>query len=153
MSQKLKEKIKNDMKESLRNKESEKLSVLKMLLSSIANEEIKLNKKEEGLEDEQTLKIIKSEAKKRKDSIEAFVKAGRDDLKEKEERELSMLEDYLPEEMPTEKIEEIVKEIVDQESGGSMQNFGKIMKEAMSKIGDQADGKRVSEIVRKLLND
>lgn len=143
--------VKKDFKKTLKTRENEKLSVLKMLSAAILNEEIRLNKKGEGLTDEETLKVVKLEAKKRKDSIEAYTKAGRNDLAEKEKKELLVLGVYLPEEMASEKIEKIVKEAIKKTSAKSMRDFGKVMKETMGKIKGRTDGNKVSEIVKRFL--
>lgn len=147
----LKTRIQNDLKKALKKKETLRVSVMKMLLSSVLNEEIKLKKKEEGLTDEEIFSSIKSEAKKRQDAIEAYTKADRKELAEQEKKELSILGEYLPEELSDEKIEKIVKEVIEESKANSMQDFGKIMKESMVKIKGQADGKRVSETVKKFL--
>ncbi|MCG2695188.1 GatB/YqeY domain-containing protein, partial [Candidatus Parcubacteria bacterium] len=114
---------------------------------------IKQNKKDEGLTDDEIIKIIKSEAKKRNDAIEAYTKGGRNELAQKEKEELAILKAYLPKELPDEEIEKIVKEAIIETKAESMEEFGNIMKEAMIKLKGQADGKRVSEIVKKLLGE
>ncbi len=148
----LKQTIRDDLKESLKQKDELKTMVLKMIVSSINNKEIELKKKEEGLSDEEIRKVIKSEAKKRTDAIEAYTKANRQDLSEKEEKELTIIKKYLPEELSNEEIEKIVKETIKETGAKSMQDFGKIMKEAMMKTKGQADGNRVSKIVKELLS-
>jgi len=94
---------------------------------------------------------MKSEAKKRQDAAEAYEKAGRPELAEKEKKELSILKDYLPEEISEEEIEEIAKRALEELQVKSIQDFGKIMKEIMTRTKGQADGKKVGEIVKKLL--
>ena len=146
-----KQKIQSDLTTALKEKDYTKISVLKMLLASVINKEIELSKKDEGLPKEEIQKVIRSETKKRHDSIEAYTKADRPDLADKEKRELAVLKPYLPEELPDEKIEKIVKETIEETSADSMQDFGKVMKEAMIKIKGRADGKKVSEAVKKFL--
>jgi len=90
----LKEQIQKDIKESLKNKEELKVSVLKMLLASILNKEIELTKKEVSLSPEEEQQVLKSEAKKRRKAIEAYEKAGRQDLANKEKEELEILKSY-----------------------------------------------------------
>ncbi len=152
MTGNLKETIKNSLKEAMKRKEEKKLSVLRMLSAAISNEEIKTGKRENGLSDDEILKVIKSESKKRKDSIEAYEKAGRDDLAGEEKEELSVLSEYLPPEMTNEEIEKAAKEAVKETEAESMKDFGKAMKSAMEKTKGQADGNRVSEAVRKFLS-
>lgn len=149
----LKDKIQNDMISALKERKEIEGSVLKMLRASVINAEIKQNKKDEGLTDDEIIKIIKSEAKKRNDAIEAYTKGGRNELAQKEKEELAILKAYLPKELPDEEIEKIVKEAIIETKAESMEEFGNIMKEAMIKLKGQADGKRVSEIVKKLLGE
>lgn len=145
------EKIKNDFKEALKQKEQKRLSVLKLLSAAIINEQIKLGKKDEGLSEEETLKVIKAEAKKRKDSVEAFTKAGRNEMANEEKEELAILETYLPEEMSDEELSKIVDKAVKESGAESMKDFGKAMKACMDKAKGSANGDRVSEMVKKLL--
>lgn len=92
----LKEKINQDLKEALRSKEELKISVLRMLLAAMANKEIELLKKTEGLSVEEEIQVLKKEIKNRAKAIEAFAKGGRKDLTEKETKEKEILEKYLP---------------------------------------------------------
>lgn len=177
----LKQTIENELKEALRNKEELKLSVLRMLSAAIHNKEIekrtKLSKnpevkdlaaqsllgeprsnfekvgreKESELNEEETLGVIRSEAKKRKDSIVEFEKGGRKDLVDKESAELKILEAYLPKEMGDGELEKIVGEAVAGMSGVTAKDFGRVMGEVMKKVKGQASGDRVSAVVKKLL--
>jgi len=148
----LKEKIQKDMILALKGQQKSESSVLKMLLSAINNGEISARKKDKGLNEEEIQKIIKSETKKRRDSIEAYEKADRRELAEKEKEELLILKKYLPEELSNEETEKITKEIINKLKTSSMQDFGSVMKEVMKKTKGQADGKKVSEIVKQLLS-
>ena len=142
-------KIKDDLKVAMLAKEELVLSVLRMLLSSMQNKEISLRKDGAAeLNDEQILAVIKTEVKKRKDSIESYTTGGREDLAKKEKDEMVILEKYLPAQMDDEELAKIVKEIV---SKTEDKNFGKIMGEAMTKTKGQADGQRVSALVKKAL--
>lgn len=142
-----KEKIQKSLKESLKEKNEIKNSVLKMLLASIVNLEIQLKKKEEGLTEGETQKVVKSEAKKRRDSIEAYEKAGRNELAKREKEELVILKDYLPKELSDKELSKIAEEAI-KKTGA---DFGKTMKEIMAKTKGQADGKKASEIVKQIL--
>ena len=159
----LKQKIEQELKGALRNKEELRLSVLRMLSSAMHNKEIekrtKLSKnpdvkdleKESGLNDEEVLNAIRSEAKKRRDSIVEFEKGGRKDLVEKESAELKILEAYLPKEMNEEELEKLVGETVAGLGSVTMKDFGRVMGEAMKKVKGQASGDRVSAVVKKML--
>ncbi len=148
----MKQKIQDDLRESFKKGEEPKTTVLKMIVSSIRNKEIELKKKENGLSNEEIQKVIKSEAKKRTDAIEAYTKADRQDLAKKEEEELSVIKTYLPDEISDEEIKKIVKQAIEETESESMQDFGKVMKEAMTRVKGQADGNRVSSVVKKLLS-
>ena len=142
-------KIKDALKAAMIAKEELTLSVLRMLISAIQNKEISLRKSGEAeLNDEQILAVIKTEVKKRKDSIESYVAGGRDDLAKKEKDEMAILEKYLPAQMDDSELEKIIKEVV---ATSEDKNFGKIMGEAMTKTKGQADGQRVSALVKKVL--
>ncbi len=146
----LKEQINKDLKEFMQAKNELGVSVLRMIISAIRNKEISLRKGESvELSDDQIQEVLKSEIKKRKDSIYSYKDAGRHDLAEKEEQEIDIIEKYLPEQMSDEDLTKIVKEIIDQNED---KNFGKIMGQVMGKVKGQADGNRVSEVVKKLLS-
>lgn len=148
----LKEKISEDIKNAMRGKEIEKLSALRMLLSAIKDREIFLRKGEDVvLNDEQIVEVIMGEVKKRKDSVAAYEQGGRNDLAEKEKKEIKMLDEYLPEQMSDEELEKIIKEIIETIQGASMKDFGKIMAAVMPKVKGKVDGNRISGIVKKIL--
>jgi len=154
MSQ-LREKINQDLRQAMYNKETDKVAVLRMLVSAIKNKEIASRKGEDvGLTDEQIIAVIKSEVKKRKDSIEAYEQGNRLDLASKEREEIDVLGKYLPPALSEEEIEKVVREIIQKhglEHSGSMRDFGKIMGQVMARIGSKAEGSKVGEIVKKVL--
>lgn len=148
----LKEKINNDIKDAMRGKRADELSVLRMLLSAIKDKEISLRKGEDvSLSDGQVVAVIASEVKKRKDSVVAYEQGGRADLVEKENNEIKILEKYLPEQMSDDELEKIVKEIIGSAGDVTMKDFGKIMGQVMPKVKGKADGNRISEMVKKVL--
>jgi uncharacterized protein YqeY len=151
----LKEKINNDIKDAMRAREAETLSVLRMLNSAIKEREISLRKGEDvSLSDEQVIQVIASEVKKRKDSVAAYEQGGRKDLSDKENNEIKILEKYLPEQMSDEELEKVVKNIVETcQWHVSLQDFGKIMGQVMPKVKGKADGNRISEMVKKILSE
>ena len=149
---KLQEQINNDLKQAMRGRQEQKVSVLRMLISSIRNKEIELRSAgKDELTDEQVVEILKSEAKKRKDSILAYEQGNRQDLARKEKDEIIILQEYLPAELSDEEIEKIIKEIVASYGNASMKDFGKIMGQAMAKVNGKASGDRVSGKVKELL--
>ncbi|MFA4999593.1 MAG: GatB/YqeY domain-containing protein [Parcubacteria group bacterium] len=145
----LKERIASDLKTALKNADSFRLGVLRLISSAFQNEAIaKRTRGQEGdLTEDELIAVLKHEAKKRRESIDAYGKGGRSDLVESEERELKIIKEYLPPELSREKIEEIVKRIV--ESG--VKEFPLVMKAAMAELKNAADGKAVSEVVKSIL--
>ena len=145
----LKEQIMNDVKTAMRNKESDKLTTLRFLQAAIKNKEIDLRPEE--IVDEDVLAVIKKMAKQRKDSIEQFKSAGREDLASKEESELAIIEVYLPAQLSDDKVQEIVIQVMGELNATSMKDMGAVMKEVLAKTGGAADNKLVSQIVRQKL--
>ena len=143
------EKIESRMKDAMKQKDSLKLSVLRMAIAAIRNTEIV--KKVKKLEDPDVLQVLQKMIKEHKESIAQFEKGGRPDLVEKEARELEILQEYVPKEMSEEELMSIVKIIV-QESGFTLKaDAGKVMKIVMEKVKGKADGKIVNKIVLSLL--
>ena len=147
----LKETIKKDFVEAFRNKDLEKKAVLGMINSEIKNAEIDLKAREEGLNDDQVLDVLKRGVKQRKDAIEKYKAGGRDELAEKEQKELDILKEYLPEELSVEKVQEVAEEVVKEIGAQDMSQMGAVMGAVMKKLQGQADGNLVREIVTKLL--
>lgn len=139
-----------DFKEALKTKNESVLSVLRMLRAAIMNKAIELKKKEEGLNEEETLAIIKSEVKKLKDAIAEFEKGGRMDLAEQNEKEIKVLNKYLPPEMSEDEVREAVQRVVTETSAGPS-DMGKVMGEVMKEIKGNADGNLVRKIVQEEL--
>ncbi|RUM61579.1 MAG: GatB/YqeY domain-containing protein [Persephonella sp.] len=140
--------LQNEMKEALKSKNKERLSVIRMLISEIKKEQI--DKKRE-LTDDDIIKIIQRYAKQRKDAIEQYKKANRQDLVEKEEKELNIVLEFLPKQFSKEELEKIVDECINEVGATSLKDMGKVMKVVLDRVKGRADGKVVSEIVRKRL--
>jgi hypothetical protein len=141
--------LKQDLKEALKAQHNVKKSVYRFILSAIHNEEIKVGKQ---LNDEQVLKLLIKQAQQRKDSIEAFENAERQDLVDKESEELEIISKYLPEQISEEKIRELAQKAIQETNAQSIKDLGKIMPLLMKQLGGQADGKTVNKIVMELLN-
>ena len=146
----LKSKIMDDVKAAMKNKEADRLSAIRFLQSAIKNKEIDLRPKE--ITDEDIMSVIKKSAKQRKDSIEQYEKAGRQDLVDKEKFELSVIEQYLPEQMSEDKVSAIVDEVVAALGASSMKEMGAVMKEVQAKTAGAADGKMISQLVKAKLS-
>ncbi len=146
-----KQKLREELKQSMLAKDALKTSVLRMLLSAINYYEI--NKGGAGYEatDEDVIAVIQKEAKQRKDSIEQFTNANRMELVEKEEKELAMLQKYLPEQMGEDEIRKLVKEAIAQTGVTSIADMGKVMGALMPKTKGKADGSLMSKIVKEEL--
>ena len=147
----LKEQILSDLKESLKSGDNFKRDVLRLLSSAIKNVEIEKMKKEEGLNDQEVVDVVKKAVKQRKDSIEQYEKGGRSDLAEKEKKEIEILSVYLPSQMDEEKVKEIIKQVIAESGASSLKDFGKVMGMAMKKFQGQADGDVVKRIVEESL--
>lgn len=143
----LKEQIDEKMKEAMVAKSELELGLFRMIKSSIKNTEIA---KGHELDDEEVLSVLEKEAKQRKDSIEQYEKGGRSDLAETEKKELTIIEEYLPEKMGEDEIRKAVHTIIAENKEA---DFGKIMGMAMGKLKGQADGGHVQKIVREEMGE
>ena len=149
MEKSIKEKLSDEVKDSLLKKDVEKTGVLRFVLSLLQNREIEKRGTGQSpvLGDEEVLEIMQREVKKRKEAIELFRKGGRPELAEKEEKELVFINEYLPAQMQREEITALVGEL----KKGGLNDFNSLMKEAAKATKGRADGKLVSEIVREIL--
>ena len=140
--------IEEAVKTSMRDRNKERTSTLRMALSELKKEEID---KRIELSDEDTIKILQRMIKQRKESMSQFRDAGRDELAEKEESEILILEDFLPEQMSEEEIEILVTETISETAAKEPQDMGKVMSSLKSKIKGNADMGLVSKIVKEKL--
>jgi len=141
----LKDQLFEDMKNAMRAHDTVKLGVVRYLISEVKNFEI-----DNGPQDDAgVLKVIAREVKKMKDALEEFKKADRQDIVEEETAKIAVMETYLPQQMGEADLEKIVKETVE---GSEDKNFGNVMKAVMAKVQGQADGGRVSALVKKYLS-
>lgn len=147
----LKQQLQEELKQAMRDQNELLKSVLRMLLSAITYYEI--NKGGAGYEatDEDVLSVIDKQVKQRKDSIEQFEKAGRQELADKEKEEMALLEKYLPEQMSEDEVRSIVKETIAGMGTVSMSDMGKVMGAVMPKVKGKADGNLVGKVVRENL--
>lgn len=147
----LKEQILKDFMTAFKAKDMVTKGTLSMVKSEIANAEIDLGAREDGLKDEDTLKVIKKAVKQRKDAIEQFEKGGNTEMADGEKAELEVLEKYLPEQMSAEEIEKKVKEVIEKVGADGAGDLGKVMGATMAELGAEADGNVVREMASKLL--
>ena len=144
----LKEKLLEDLKNSMKEKNTIRKNVIQMARAAILQVE---KDKQIEVTDEQIVEIIAKETKKRKDSIADYEKSGREDLLNQIKEEIAILEEYLPEQLSTEEIEEKVKEIITELGATSIKQIGLVMKTAKEKLGATADGKTINEVAKKIL--
>jgi uncharacterized protein YqeY len=144
----LTEKIRADLTEAMKARAAEKLSTLRMLQSAFKYQQIEVGHE---LSDEEALTVIRKAVKQRLDSIEQYTKGNRPELAEKERSEMEMLKAYLPPELTDEEIEAGVREIVASTGAQSKKDMGKVMKEASARYKGRVDGRKIQEIVSRLL--
>ncbi|MBE5819847.1 MAG: GatB/YqeY domain-containing protein [Clostridiales bacterium] len=144
----LKEKLLEDLKIAMKEKQELKKNVVQMIRAAVLQVE---KDKQIELEDNQILEIIAKEAKKRKDSLADYEKSGREDLVEKIKAEIEIVSEYLPKQLTKEEITEIVKVIIEETGATTIKDMGTVMKSAKEKMGASADGKTINEVVRELL--
>jgi uncharacterized protein YqeY len=140
------EKVEKDLVAALKAQETLKLSVLRMMKAALMNKKVELGK---AVDDPEALAVLRTLAKQRRESVEAFRKGRRDDLADKEEAEIKIVEAYLPAAASEEEMEAAVAAALAETGASTAKDMGKAMKAAMAKLaGKNADGKRVSEKVR-----
>jgi uncharacterized protein YqeY len=145
----IKEQIQNDLKNAMKEKNRFKRDTLRFLMSSIKQVEIDTRK---TLKDEDIIKIIQKNLKQRNEAAKQYKDGGREDLAQKELKEIEILEKYLPEQIDEKELKEKVKEIISKVNAVSLKDLGKVMKEAMKELGKVADGKRINKAAKELLN-
>ena len=135
MQMNLKEQIENDIKSSMKSGDNTVRGVLRMLFSDLKNVEI--NERKE-ISDEKIIEIIKKNIKSRKDSVEQYTKGNRKDLASQEEKELEILEKYMPEQMGEDEVRKIVLDVINKSEAVSASDFGKVMGVVMEEVGNKA---------------
>ena len=143
------EQIRKDITEAMKAKDAPRLSALRMVQAAFKNREIEL--RPAAMPEEEYLGVIKKLLKQRKESIEQFQQAGRQDLVDNETAEMKILETYMPAQLSREQIEQIVADVVATLGATSVKQMGQVMKEAQAKAGGQADNKLMSEIIKSKL--
>ena len=139
------EQLNQDMKASMLGGDTERTGVLRLLRSSMKYEEIKVG---HPLSDDEALKVLQREAKQRRDSIDAYRTAGRDDLLAVEESELAVIAAYLPAALSADELAKVVGEVVTQLGATDMKQMGQVIGAVMKRVGATADGGAVSQAVR-----
>lgn len=147
------EQITKDFIQARKSGDANGVSTLSLLRAALKNREIELRGKGKELNDDIVLEVIVSEVKQRRDSIVSYAEAGRQDLVEQEESELSILKKYLPEQLSEEEIRTLVLEAISSTGATSVKEMGKVMGVLMPKVKGKADGGKVSAIVKGALSE
>lgn len=142
------ERLNDDMKQAMKNKEKERLSVIRMVKAALQNEAIKLGK---PLSEDEELTVLSRELKQRKDSLQEFENAGRSDLVDKTKEEIRILQLYMPKQLSEEELAEIVKQTIAEVGASSKADMGKVMGAIMPKVKGKADGSLVNKLVQQYL--
>mgnify|MGYP004519467411 FL=1 len=144
----LKEKLMEDLKESMKNKDTVRKNTVQMVRASILQIE-----KDKGIEveDSKIIDIIAKEVKTKKDALKDFEKAERQDLIDLTNREIEVLQEYLPKQLSRDEVKEEVQKIITEIGATSMKDMGVIMKEAKAKMGASAEGKTINEVAKEIM--
>ncbi|PBB06849.1 GatB/YqeY domain-containing protein [Salimicrobium humidisoli] len=145
------ERLTEDMKVAMKARDKKRLGVIRMVRSSMQNEAIKLGKNDH-LTEEEELTVLSREVKQRKDSLQEFKQAGRDDLVSDLREEINILNDYLPKQLTEEELEAVVSETINEVDASGKSDMGKVMSAVMPKVKGKADGTQVNKEVMKQLS-
>ena len=141
----LRDRIADEMRAAMKAREQTRVSTLRMLMASMKNTQVE---KGHELSDDEVLEVVAREAKRRRESMEAFEKGGRSELVEKEGAELAVLEAYLPEQLADDQLANLVDEAIAETGASTPKEMGAVMKVVMGKVKGRADGAAVSAMVR-----
>ncbi|NWF66205.1 MAG: GatB/YqeY domain-containing protein [Campylobacterales bacterium] len=145
----LKERLQNDLKEAMKNKENFKRDVIRLMMSAL--KQVEVDERRE-LSDDDIQKILQKAVKQREDSFTQYKNASRDDLAQKESDEMEIIKSYLPQQLSDDELEVRVKAIIESVGATTMKDIGKVMGVATKELSGSADGKRVNEMAKKLLS-
>lgn len=140
--------LKKDMIVAMKAKDKDTLSVVRMLKAAVQNEQINLG---HDLTSDEENALMAKEYKQRKDSLAEFQKGGRQDLVDATKKEMAVVAKYMPKQMSTDEVHQVVEETIDEVGAMSMKDFGKVMGAIMPKVKGKADGKVVNETVKQVL--
>jgi uncharacterized protein YqeY len=147
------EQLQNDMKKAMKSKDAVRLRTIRSLRSAIMAKEIDMRTDgKASISEEEAMAVLQKQAKQRRDSIEQFIAAGRDDLQAVEEEELVLIESYLPKQLPLDEVRSEVKAVIEAVGASGLQDMGKVMGQAMGRLKGKADGKLVQQAARELLS-
>ena len=142
------ETIEDELKEAMKARDAERRDALRLILNALKSSEKELQR---PLSEDEELQVLRRERKRRLEAAEAFRTGGREEQAQSEERELEVLEEFMPEPLTDEEIEEIVDDAIAEVGATSMADLGRVMADVMPQIAGRADGSTVSQIVREKL--
>ena len=140
--------MEDEVKEAMKARDAERRDALRLIVNALKNSEKELQR---PLSDDEELQVLQRERKRRVEAADAFRSAGHDDRAEAEERELAILEEFMPEPLSEDEIEEIVDDAIAEVGATSMADLGRVMADVMPQIAGRADGSQVSQLVREKL--
>lgn len=138
----------DDLREALKASKSESVSVLRMVKAAVKNKQIEKGRE---LSDDEIISVLSTMVKQGRESIDQFMKAGRTDLVQKEEREVSLLQTYMPRQLERDELDRIISDAIRETSAQGLKDMGKVMRMVMSATKGAADGKYVNQRVKELL--
>ena len=144
----MKTRLEDDLKQAMRSRDTARRDVIRYLRSEIRNQEIKV---QEDLDDDGVVQVLSRQAQQRRDSIEAFTEANRTDLVEKEQAELEIIMEYMPQQMTSDEIASLVQDVVAEVGASGPGDMGKVMSQIMPMVRGRAEGREVSSIVMETL--
>ena len=151
MTMGLMERISSDLKQAMKAGEKLRLETLRTIRAALMEREIERRGGGQPITPEDEIAVLVTAVKKHRESIEQFQKGGRADLVDQEQRELTIIQEYLPKQMSEDEVRTVIEEIVAQTGGGAPSDFGKVMPLVMKQVKGRADGRLVQELVRKRL--
>lgn len=149
----LKDRISEDIKTAMKAKDKLRLETVRSIKKFILEKEVSLRPQgQESLTETQEIEVLAQQAKQRRDSIEQYRQAGRDDLAQKEAEELAIIEEYLPGQLSDEEVADVIEEIITKTGATSAKDMGKVMGPVMQQLKGRADGQKIQAIVKEKLN-
>ena len=142
------DRMEQELKQAMLDKESERRDALRLLLASLRSAEKELQR---PLSDDEELQVLQRERKRRIEAAEAFRAAARSEQAEKEERELAVLQEFMPAQLSEEELEEIIDDVIAEVGATSLRQLGRVMADVMPQVAGRADGSSVSQLVREKL--
>ena len=142
------EEIDDELKDAMRARDAESRDALRLILNALKSSEKELQR---PLSEDEELQVLQRERKRRLEAAEAFRTGGREEQAEAEERELEVLEEFMPEPLSEDEVEEIVDDVIAEVGATSMRDIGRVMADVMPQVAGRADGSAVSQIVREKL--